>query len=197
MIGYSLDDTTGFPHDYKFSNIKGSIIVPTSLESNVVELHKFLYGDEAYTPSEQVVANSQKILEIVGGEGQLEDTQTVNPDDENTANDTILWQENDDGGWNDVSGNYTDPDPGYQDPDPGYQEPDPDPGYQEPDPDPGYQEPDPDPGYQEPDPDPGYQEPDPDPGYQEPDPDPGYQEPVEGGGEEGASEPSAEASEAA
>lgn len=202
MIGYSLDDTTGFPHDYKFSNIKGSIIVPTSLESNVIELHKFLYGDEAYTPSEQVVANSQKILEIVGGEGQLEDTQVVNPDDENTENDTILWQENDDGSWNDVSNNYTEPDPGYTDTDPGYTDTDPDPGYTDPDPgytdpDPGYTDPDPDPGYTEPepDPDPGYTEPD--PGYTEPepDPDPGYTEPSEGGDGGGASEAPAESTE--
>ena len=50
LIGYSVDDTTGFPTSYKFSNVKGSIIVPTTLETNVIELHKFLYGDEAYTP---------------------------------------------------------------------------------------------------------------------------------------------------
>ena len=66
LIGYSVDDTTGFPTSYKFSNVKGSIIVPTTLETNVIELHKFLYGDEAYTPSATVKANSEKILEIVG-----------------------------------------------------------------------------------------------------------------------------------
>ena len=40
LIGYSVDDTTGFPTSYKFSNVKGSIIVPTTLETNVIELHK-------------------------------------------------------------------------------------------------------------------------------------------------------------
>ena len=65
LIGYSVDETTGFPTSFKFSNVKGSIIVPTSLETNVIELHKFLYGDEAYTPSSTVKTNSEKILEIV------------------------------------------------------------------------------------------------------------------------------------
>ena len=60
LIGYSVDDTTGFPTSYKFSNVKGSIIVPTTLETNVIELHKFLYGDEAYTPSATVKANSEE-----------------------------------------------------------------------------------------------------------------------------------------
>ena len=47
LIGYKFTDSTGFPQKFKFSNIKGSIIVPTDLENNVVELHKFLYDDQA------------------------------------------------------------------------------------------------------------------------------------------------------
>ena len=92
LIGYSVNDTTGFPSSFKFSNVKGSVIVPTSLESNVIELHRFLYGDEAYTPSATVLANSQRILEIVGGEASLEDTQKVT--EENTANDTVIFENN-------------------------------------------------------------------------------------------------------
>lgn len=106
LIGYSVDQTTGFPTSYKFSNVKGSVIVPTSLETNVIELHKFLYGDEAYTPSSTVYANSEKILEIVGGENSLEETQTV-IEDENTADDTILF-ENNGSGWSDTSSDYSD-----------------------------------------------------------------------------------------
>ena len=71
LIGYKFTDSTGFPQKFKFSNIKGSIIVPTDLENNVVELHKFLYDDQDYTPSSEVVARSNKILEIVGGESKL------------------------------------------------------------------------------------------------------------------------------
>ena len=103
LIGYSVDDTTGFPTSYKFSNVKGSIIVPTTLETNVIELHKFLYGDEAYTPSATVKANSEKILEIVGGESSLDDKQATV--EENTTNDTVIFEKNG-SGWADTSSDY-------------------------------------------------------------------------------------------
>ena len=84
VIGYSLNETTGFPSSIKFSNVKGSVIVPTKegtseadLVSNVIALHKFLYGDEAYTPSSTVQEISAKIAEIVSGLGELEDTQKI------------------------------------------------------------------------------------------------------------------------
>lgn len=103
LIGYSVDETTGFPTSYKFSNVKGSIIVPTTLETNVIELHKFLYGDEAYTPSATVKANSEKILEIVGGESSLDDKQATV--EENTTNDTVIFEKNG-SGWSDTSSDY-------------------------------------------------------------------------------------------
>lgn len=103
LIGYSVDDTTGFPSSFKFSNVKGSIIVPTTLESNVIELHKFLYGDETYTPSATVLANSEKILEIVGGESSLDDKQATV--EENTTNDTVIFEKNG-SGWSDTSSDY-------------------------------------------------------------------------------------------
>ena len=89
LIGYSVDETTGFPLTYKFSNVKGSIIVPTDLISNVKDLHKFLYDDENYEPSETVKAISERILEIVGGTDKLEDTQA--PVDENPENIDFVW----------------------------------------------------------------------------------------------------------
>ena len=104
LIGYSVDETTGFPTSFKFSNVKGSIIVPTSLETNVIELHKFLYGDEAYTPSSTVKTNSEKILEIVGGEGSLDDQQATV--EENSANDTVIF-ENNGNGWADSTPDYS------------------------------------------------------------------------------------------
>ena len=36
MIGYNIENTTGFPEDYNFATVKGSVIVPTTLESNVL-----------------------------------------------------------------------------------------------------------------------------------------------------------------
>ncbi len=115
MIGYSMNETVGFPTAFKFSNVKGSVIVPTAegtsdvdLVSNVVALHKFLYGDEAYVPSSTVQDISAKIAEIVSGLGALEDTQVITPETENTTNDTIIF-ENDGNGWSDNTGDYVDP----------------------------------------------------------------------------------------
>ena len=109
LIGYSIDETAGFPSSYKFSNVKGSIIVATDLVSNVQELHKFLYGDANYTPSATVTANSEKILEIVGGASNLDDVQT-NIGEENTDNDTVVF-EKDGSGWTDTSGSGEQYDP--------------------------------------------------------------------------------------
>ena len=114
LIGYSVDETTGFPTSYKFSNVKGSIIVPTDLVTNVKELHKFLYDDENYEPSETVKANSERILEIVGGTDKLDDTQA--PVDENTENIDFVWDSTgqdvdtgyDDTGYDDNSGDSGD-----------------------------------------------------------------------------------------
>ena len=103
LIGYSIDETAGFPSSYKFSNVKGSIIVATDLVSNVQELHKFLYGDANYTPSATVTANSEKILEIVGGESSLDDKQATV--EENTTNDTVIFEKNG-SGWSDTSSDY-------------------------------------------------------------------------------------------
>ncbi len=113
MIGYSLNETTGFPSSFKFARVnKASMIVPTAagssdvdLVSNVIELHKFLYGDEAYTPSSTVQEISDKIKEITS-EMSLEDTQVVDPEIENTPADNIIF-ENDGNGWTDNSGGDT------------------------------------------------------------------------------------------
>ena len=90
VIGYSLNETTGFPSSFKFSNVKGSVIVPTKegtaeadLVSNVIALHKFLYGDESYTPSSTVQEISAQIVERLNGQ-ELEDVQKVTPETENT-----------------------------------------------------------------------------------------------------------------
>ena len=55
VIGYSIDETTGFPTDYKFATVKGSVIVPTTLESNVLKVHQFLYGNTNYSPTQDVL----------------------------------------------------------------------------------------------------------------------------------------------
>lgn len=65
---YSIGESSRFPFEgeYVTGRIgkKGSCIVPTSLEENVVLLHQFLFGadENDYTPSETVKTCSQKIL---------------------------------------------------------------------------------------------------------------------------------------
>lgn len=119
MLTYNIGDKTGFPFEYKFANSKtnGSIIVTTTLESNVAELHKLLYGDAAYSPSAEVVARSNQILEIVGGEENLDDAAAAPVLDENgdAVEDEFVWSEDGsdsswDNSWNDSynDGSYDD-----------------------------------------------------------------------------------------
>lgn len=50
---YKLAETSGFPKDNTTDSVSGigSIVIPQTLQGNVAELHKFLYGTEAYTVS--------------------------------------------------------------------------------------------------------------------------------------------------
>lgn len=92
MIGYSIDETTGFPNDYKFAQVKGSVIVPTTLESNVLKIHQFLYGDASYTPTQDVLNRSARITNIAGG-GDVQDTAPAVTDTPNdTTDDSYTWQ---------------------------------------------------------------------------------------------------------
>lgn len=72
---FHLGETTGFPQARGDANMgkKGAVVVPATLESNVIELHKFLFGDEDYTPSEIVKKISAKISSDTGiyKEGQF------------------------------------------------------------------------------------------------------------------------------
>lgn len=45
---------------------KGACVIPYTLESNVIELHQFLFGDELYEPTSLVRSISQKILADIG-----------------------------------------------------------------------------------------------------------------------------------
>lgn len=60
---YNIADTGGFPWSRGDANIgkKGDCVIPTTLESNVVKLHEFLFGDVNYTPSDAVLNISSQI----------------------------------------------------------------------------------------------------------------------------------------
>lgn len=67
ILSYKIVDETGFPFENtaQYYN-KISYVFPIDLAANVTELHKFLFGAEAYVPSAKVQETSDKILEITG-----------------------------------------------------------------------------------------------------------------------------------
>lgn len=62
---YSIGENASFPFDGHFTTgkigKKGSCVVPTTLEDNVILLHEFFFTEEDYVPSEVVKTCSQKI----------------------------------------------------------------------------------------------------------------------------------------
>lgn len=68
VFNYSLGETTGFPFEKNTVTLgsKGSVVVPCDLESNVTQLHVFLYDDEDYEPTDTVKKNSEKIINDTG-----------------------------------------------------------------------------------------------------------------------------------
>ena len=69
LMNYSINDTTGFPMNYRFTDVRGSSIVADTLEDNVIELHRFLYGEDSdYTPTTAVLQINDRILNLVDGD---------------------------------------------------------------------------------------------------------------------------------
>lgn len=69
-MSYELDGSAGFPSENKPARLsgaaRGSVIVPVDLLYNVEELHKFLFANEKYTPSETVKQISNNIVNETG-----------------------------------------------------------------------------------------------------------------------------------
>lgn len=62
VFSYSITGETGFPFDNTPKTIhKASVIVPTSLSSNVIKLHEFLFDTQDYIPSDVVARYSEEI----------------------------------------------------------------------------------------------------------------------------------------
>ncbi|MCF0129272.1 MAG: LCP family protein [Pseudobutyrivibrio sp.] len=64
LTKYQVGATCGFPFDLTTGEFgdKGSLVVPCTLEDNVVKLHKFLYNQEQYEPTATVKGISQQIM---------------------------------------------------------------------------------------------------------------------------------------
>lgn len=68
VFDYKIAETTGFPFEKtskKYDGI-GDVVIPCDLDSNVTQLHVFLYDDNNYTPSDTVHANSSYIITKTG-----------------------------------------------------------------------------------------------------------------------------------
>ena len=64
---YHIGETTGFPFSRTTMKIgKMDCVIPTTLESNVIQLHQFLYNKENHSPSSAVKKISDKISQESG-----------------------------------------------------------------------------------------------------------------------------------
>lgn len=65
---YHIGETAGFPFARDTAVIpgKGDCVIPQTLESNVSELHTFLFGDDGYQPTETVKQISNRISSDTG-----------------------------------------------------------------------------------------------------------------------------------
>ena len=63
---YEITDSEGWPYDVQDYSSDAWYSVPATLESNVEELHKNLFGTENYSPSETVQEISDKIVNKTG-----------------------------------------------------------------------------------------------------------------------------------
>lgn len=79
FMKYKIGDSSGFPFDKTTATVSGlgSIVIPVDLESNVQELHKFLYDKEGYDPSAEVKNISSAIVARVG-QREATDDATLN-----------------------------------------------------------------------------------------------------------------------
>lgn len=91
MIKYDMANSGGFPYtkDTKTINKKtGNVVVPLDLESNVIELHKQLFGTENYEPSETVKKYSQEIIDLSEMDADHESDNRFSSQDEFFGNGT-------------------------------------------------------------------------------------------------------------
>ena len=79
VASYDIVDTTGFPFEFKGGthpthSKKGWVVMPDNLTLSVKQLHKYLFEDEDYEPSERVKEISEMLDDELGRE---ENTKTT------------------------------------------------------------------------------------------------------------------------
>ena len=108
MLKYDMANSGGFPYDKTTdtpSKKIGSIVIPCDLESNVIQLHKQLFGTEDYQPSEKVQSYNDTIIDVTGKTTKDSETDQFSDQDDFFGN-GIQQNTNDsgDGGADDSAG---------------------------------------------------------------------------------------------
>lgn len=108
MLKYDMANSGGFPYDKTTdtpSKKIGSIVIPCDLESNVIQLHKQLFGTEDYQPSEKVQSYNDTIIDLTGMTTKDSETDQFSDQDDFFGN-GIQQNTNDsgDGGADDSAG---------------------------------------------------------------------------------------------
>ena len=67
-LSYKMVDNSGFPFELKTKNMgkRGDCVIPLDLETNVIELHEYLFGSDTYTPTDSVKEKSKQIINDTG-----------------------------------------------------------------------------------------------------------------------------------
>ncbi len=67
---YQLGESVGFPFDLTTQLLDvGDSVIPATLESNVIDLHKYFFGEDGYSPSSTVKEISEEIAYLTGVAG--------------------------------------------------------------------------------------------------------------------------------
>ena len=91
MLKYDMANSGGFPYDKTTdtpSKKIGSIVIPCDLESNVIQLHKQLFGTEDYQPSETVQSYNDTIIDLTGKTTKDSETDQFTDQDDFFGNGT-------------------------------------------------------------------------------------------------------------
>ena len=75
-LSYKMVDNSGFPFELKTKNMgkRGDCVIPLDLETNVIELHEYLFGSDTYTPTDSV---KEKSKQIINDTGYTKETEAV------------------------------------------------------------------------------------------------------------------------
>lgn len=86
---YKLGEMTGFPADNTTETLNGvgSTVIPLTLESNVITMHWFLYGEDGYTPSSTVTEISRGVAGKAGDRKTGESSKGNSYDENSESND--------------------------------------------------------------------------------------------------------------